>query len=70
MEDYGYFDYSKLWVLLEKKKLNKRWLRLNGVAAGTVDKLIKNDNVNTDTIVRLCGLLNCKPNDIMEFKKN
>jgi len=31
-----------------------------------VDRLVKNKNVNTSTIVRLCEILDCQPNDIME----
>ena len=69
MEEYGYFDYAKLFALLEKKKLNKMWLRNQGLHSHTVDKFVKNENVNTDTIIKICSLLNCRPSDIMEFKK-
>ena len=30
-------------------------------------RLIKNSDVNTSTIIKLCELLNCQPGDIMEY---
>ncbi|MGN0674284.1 MAG: helix-turn-helix domain-containing protein [Oscillospiraceae bacterium] len=32
-----------------------------------VDRLVKNSNVNTSTIIELCKLLDCQPADIMEY---
>lgn len=62
-------SYKKLFTLLEKMGLNKNYLRKNGFHANTVDRLIKNQSVNTDIINRLCTLLDCQPGDIMEYIK-
>ncbi|MDE6899169.1 MAG: helix-turn-helix transcriptional regulator, partial [Lawsonibacter sp.] len=43
------------------------WLRQNGVHPATVNKLRRNERVNTDTINLLCRLLDCQPGDIMEY---
>lgn len=62
--------YEKLFIVLEEKGHNKAWLRNNGIHAKTVDKLIKNLNVNISTIDQLCNLLNCEPADILTFTKD
>lgn len=61
-------SYSKLFTLLESKGHSSAyWLRQNGVHPATVNKLRKNERVNTDTISLLCQLLECQPGDIMEY---
>lgn len=60
--------YKKLFKLLKEKGYSSTlWLRQNGLYAATVDKLRKDERVTTDTINRLCKLLNCQPGDIMEY---
>lgn len=65
----GYIDFTKLWLLLEKKHHNKTWLYTNGIHTNTVAKLTKNENVTCEVICNLCNLLNCQPKDIMEYVK-
>jgi len=60
-------SYTKLFEILNQRKLNKYYLRKNGIHAAVVDKLIKDKNVDTTTISRICGLLQVQPGDIMEF---
>lgn len=60
--------YNKLFALLAEKGLSSTlWLRQHGIYAATVAKLKKDERVNTDTINKLCTLLNCQPGDIMEY---
>lgn len=62
--------YGKLFSMLESRGHSATyWLRQNGVHPATVNKLRKNERVNTDTIAFLCRLLNCQPGDIMEYEK-
>lgn len=65
----GYIDFSKLWLLLKEKKVNKQWLRNNGVHANTISKLTKNENVTCEVLCALCRLLECQPGDITEYKE-
>lgn len=61
--------YNKLFALLEAEgKSATNWLRTNGMHPSVVNKLRKNERVNTDTIDRLCELLHCQPGDIMEYE--
>lgn len=66
--DNGYINFSKLWELMEKKNVNKQWLKKNGIHSNTVAKLAKNGNVTCEVICNLCRLLECQPGDIMEYK--
>lgn len=60
--------FDKLFNTLTEKGLSSTlWLRQNGIHPTTVNKLKKNETVNTETINRLCKLLNCQPGDLMEY---
>lgn len=60
--------YSKLFTHLAKKGCSSTyWLRQKGVHPATVNKLKKNERVNTDTLNLICQLLDCQPGDIMEY---
>ena len=61
--------FYKLFSRLEAEgKSATAWLRANGMHPSVVNKLRKNERVNTDTLDRLCELLQCQPGDIMEYK--
>ena len=59
--------YNKLFELLEHQgKTATNWLRQQGMHPSVVNKLRKNETVTTETIDRLCSLLECQPGDILE----
>lgn len=61
-------SYKKLWKLLIDKDMKKKELaELANISTYTINKLNRGDNVNTDTLVRICHALNCKLEDIMEL---
>lgn len=60
-------SYKKLFELMETKGIKKFDLRKSGLSPTIVDRLVKNNNVNTSTIVELCKLLDCQPGDILEY---
>ena len=62
-------SYDKLFKLMKKKGVKKFDLRKSGISPTTVNRLVKNTDVNVSTIIRLCELLNCQPGDIMECVK-
>ena len=60
-------SYKKLWKLLIDKDLKKKDLaELAGISRYTVNKMNRGDNVNTDTLAKICRALNCTFDDIME----
>ena len=61
-------SYKKLWKLLIDKDMKKKDLReAAGISTCSMAKLGKNENVNTDTLVKICKVLKCDIGDIMEI---
>lgn len=66
-----YISYDKLWKLLIDKHLKKTDLiDLCGISSRTLGKLSKNENINSDTLLRICSALGCDLFDIMELKSD
>lgn len=62
--------YKKLWKLLIDKEMTKTQLRKDaGISTGALAKLGKNENVNTEILVKICNTLHCDLSDIMELTK-
>ena len=60
--------YKKLWKLLIDKNMNKTELRMaSGITTTALAKLGRNENVNTEVLVKICKTLDCKIEDIMEM---
>lgn len=61
------FNYNRLWKLLIDKDMNKTKLReMTGMGTATLAKLSANENVSMDIIDKICELLNCRIEDIVE----
>lgn len=61
-------SYKKLWKLLIDKDMKKSdLLNATGVSRYTINKLNRGDNVTTDVLVKICRVLNCTMDDIMEI---
>lgn len=61
-------SYKKLWKLLIDRDMKKKDLcAAAGVSHASMAKLVKNENVTTDVLVKICTALNCDIGDIMEL---
>ena len=61
-------SFKKLWKLLIDREMKKKDLvALSGISQSSVSKMGKNENVNTDVLVRICRALNCDIGDIAEI---
>ena len=63
----GYISFDRLWMLLEKRGKNKQYLLNNGFSKVIIYKLVNNENVTCEIIARLCNVLKCSANSIMEY---
>lgn len=64
-----HISYKKLWKLLIDRELMKKDLcKMAGISSASMAKLGKNENVNTDIILKICMALNCNVGDIMEIE--
>ena len=61
-------SYKKLWKLLIDKDMKKKDLAIKaGLSTFTMTKLNKNENVNAETLAKICKALDCGFDDIMEI---
>lgn len=61
-------SYKRLWKLLIDKDMKKKDLaEVANISTYTINKLNRGENVNTDTLVRICHALNCGLEDITEL---
>lgn len=61
-------SYQPLWSTMTSKKISQYHLLKSGIDNKTLDSLKKNKNITLLTLEKLCNILNCTPNDIVEFK--
>lgn len=60
--------YNKLWKLLIDKGMTKTQLCQQAkVSTNAMAKLGKNEDVRVDVLVKICGVLNCTVDDIMDM---
>ena len=63
-------SYKKLWKLLIDKDMKKKDLRMaTGITTTALAKLGRNENVNTEVLLKICAVLDCDIGDIMEIVK-
>lgn len=63
-------NYNKLWKLLIDKNINKTQLcELAGISTNIMSKLGKNETVQIENLAKICNVLNCKVEDVVEFIK-
>ena len=62
--------YDKLWDLMKKKGISQYKLVNSGISHSTLARLKKNQPVNIDTIDKLCKILECNVEDIIEYVDN
>ena len=62
--------YNKLWKLLIDRNVSKTDLaELTGLSSRIIAKLSKNETVTTETLAKICSVLNCDVCEIMECKQ-
>lgn len=62
------YSYKRLWKLLIDKDLKKKDLaEYAGISQYTVTKMSKGENVNIETLAKVCCALNCTLDDIVEI---
>jgi len=65
------YNYDKLWAILETKNMMKTDLvRAAGISTNAMAKLGKNEDVRLEILAKICVVLECSLNDIVEFKKD
>jgi DNA-binding Xre family transcriptional regulator len=63
-------SYDRLFKLLKEKNISQYRLIKTGISNSTLERLKKDQYVNLITIDKLCALLDCDIEDIVEYKKS
>lgn len=61
-------SYKRLWHLLLDKNMKKKDLeQAAGISHYMMNKMSRNENISTETVGKICQVLQCTPEQIMEF---
>ena len=61
-------SYYILWETMARKKATTYTLQVKGgVSSSTIRRLKANESVSTNTLDALCAILECTPDDIIEY---
>ena len=64
-------SYKKLWkLLIDKEMMKKDLAEKAGISNASIAKLGRDENVNTDILLKICVALECDVDDIMEVVPN
>lgn len=60
--------FDRLWKTMERQKITTYQLREKcGIDSKTIRRLRANENIETNTLNKLCAILHCKLEDIAEY---
>ena len=63
--------YDRLWETMAKKGISQyRLIHEYHISTGQLDRLRKGSNVSTYTLGQLCRILDCRLEDIVEYRKD
>ena len=63
--------YDRLWKTMQAKGITQyKLIKEYGISSGQLDRIRKGENVNLYTIDSLCRILDCRVEDIIEYKKD
>ena len=63
-------SFEKLWDKADELGVSQYKMHEEGISNSTITRLKRNQHVNTESIDKLCHLLHCKVEDIMEYIDN
>lgn len=63
--------FDKLWETMKEKNITTYTLRVkHNIDTRIIRRLKANENITTDTLSKLCKILNCNLADIAEYKQD
>lgn len=63
--------FDRLWATMKAKGISQyKLIKEYGFSTGQLDRLRKNENVNTYTLDQLCRILDCELEEIAEYRRD
>lgn len=60
--------FNRLWQTMKDRGVSQyKLIKEYGISTGQLDRLRKNENVNSYTLNQLCDILHCRLEDIAEY---
>ena len=63
-------NYDPLWETMQRKNFSQYSLLKAGIDNKTLDSLKKGKNITLLTLEKICTILDCSPNDVVQFTKD
>lgn len=65
------FTFDPLWETMKRKEISiYSLINKHNISRGTIHHLKHDHNVTLSTVSRLCEILDCKIEDVVEYKKD
>ena len=63
--------FDRLWATMKEKGVSQyKLIKEYKISTGQLERLRKNENVNTYTLDQLCRILDCSLDDIAEYRES
>ena len=59
--------YNKLWQIMNEKRVSQYRLKAEGISNSTLTRLKRNEAVSTETLNKLCQILQCNVGDFVDY---
>lgn len=63
-------DYSPMWRTMKARGVSQYKLLQEGIDSRTMDSLRHDRNITMLTLEKLCKIIGCTPNDIVQFSED
>lgn len=61
--------YDRLWETMKRKGISQyRLIKEFGISSGQLDRIRKGGNINLFTLDTLCRILDCRVEDVIEYR--
>ena len=61
-------NYNKLWKMLIDKNISRTQLvHMSKISTNAMAKMGKNQEVRLDTLIKICDVLQCKIDDVIDY---
>ena len=61
--------YDRLWETMKRRGVSQyKLIKEYGFSAGQLDRIRKGENINMYTLNALCRILNCRVEDVIEYR--
>ena len=63
--------YDRLWQTMKRKGMTQyKLMKEHGFSSGQLDRIRKGENINMYTLDTLCRILDCRVEDVIEYKRD